>query len=148
MQPDIFSYMKLSHLFVISLGFTFGFASAAQDDVFDFTGAVWATGVSEEDGWYDVNKSSHEEGHVESNMCYAAAASNLIAWWQDGEYGKALLSSAPKEHDAIWQTFVAQNKYYGEGGNSEEDDGGDPASSINWWISGVYYPGTDEEWNR
>lgn len=133
--------MKLTNLFVLSLGLSLGFAAAEEEEEeFAFTGTAWANGVSEDGGWYDINKSSVADGHVESNMCYAASAANLIAWWQNGEYGKDLTTSAPKELADIWQTYVLHNQ--------SVDVGGDPGSALNWWISGVYSPVTGEEWER
>lgn len=132
--------MKLSRLFVISLGLSLGFASADESDEFNFTGTVWASGVSETGGWYDANKINNADGDADDNMCYAASAANLIAWWQNGEYGKNLTSVAPKELDDIWQTYIAHNEDY--------DTGGDPGSALNWWISGTYSPEMAEEWER
>lgn len=40
--------------------------------------SIWAPGVSRESGWVDVNKSWNGD----SNMCWAAAASNVLQWWQ------------------------------------------------------------------
>lgn len=124
--------MKLTTLLSLSLGLTVGVATAA-DAVYDAatgTGTVWANGVNEDGGWYDVNKSSLADGHVESNMCYAASAANLIAWWQNGEYGVS--SDAPTDINDIWNTFVSNNL--------TADEGGDTLSAINWWVSGVYAP--------
>ena len=101
--------MKLTTLLSLTLGLTVGVATAA-DAVYDAatgTGTVWANGVSELGGWYDVNKSSLEDGHREANMCYAASAANLIAWWQNGEYGVS--SEAPTDIDDIWNVFVNNN---------------------------------------
>ena len=43
---------------------------------------VFADGVSSTTGWYDVNKKATGlNGDI--NMCWAAASSNIIQWWQD-----------------------------------------------------------------
>ena len=70
-------------------------------------------------------------------MRYAAAAGNLIAWWQNGEAGSQLTSEAPKDLDTIWQTFIDANL--------EWDGGGDPLGALNWWIAGLYIPDVREE---
>ena len=124
--------MKLTHLLLLTLGLSVGFAAAADfayDEATE-TGTVWANGVNESGGWYDINKSSVEDGHVEANMCYAASATNLIAWWQNGEYGVS--SSAPTGLNDIWNVFVSNNQ--------TPDEGGEALSAINWWVSGVYVP--------
>jgi hypothetical protein len=70
-------------------------------------------------------------------MCYAASATNFIAWWQNGGWqGESKVfqpnQAAPSTIDDIWKQYIEHNK------NKEE--GGDPLSAINWWISGVYAP--------
>ena len=131
-----FPYMKLKHLFALSLGLTFGssFAEAAT-----YTGSFWTDGVSEAGGWYDAEKTLIE-GDSDDNMCYAASASNLIAWWQNGKVGSTLTSDAPRQLEGIWKDFVSNNQI--------QDQGGDALSAINWWVSGVYMPKTPEEWER
>lgn len=43
---------------------------------------VFANGVTLTSGWYDVNKfKSGDNG--DTQMCWAASASNIIQWWQD-----------------------------------------------------------------
>ena len=42
---------------------------------------VFADGVTLNSGWYDVNKLKRAGADI--NMCWAAAASNIIQWWQD-----------------------------------------------------------------
>ena len=127
--------MKLKHLFALSLGLAFGssFAEAAT-----YTGSFWTDGVSESGGWYDAEKTRVED--MDDNMCYAASASNLIAWWQNGKVGSTLTSDAPRQLEDIWKEFVSNNQI--------QNEGGDALSSINWWVSGVYMPKTPEEWER
>ena len=43
---------------------------------------VFADGVSQSSGWYDVNKMA-AGNNGDTMMCWAAAASNMIQWWQD-----------------------------------------------------------------
>lgn len=138
--------MNRTPLLVLSLGLSFGFAFAEDEGM--YTGLYLANGLSEESGvisgWYDAEKTPEEV--KDDSMCYAASASNIIAWWQNSKY--ALASEAPKELNDIWNTFVRNNQ--------KEDTGGSPLSAINWWISGVYTPvrnnswaeGGDELWDR
>lgn len=43
----------------------------------------WLNGVSTEGGWKDVNKVMDKSIDGDSALCWAAAASNIIAWWQE-----------------------------------------------------------------
>ncbi|MBO5683385.1 MAG: IdeS/Mac family cysteine endopeptidase [Akkermansia sp.] len=125
--------MKPLHHLVLSLGLTLGIASAAIEyDIPDNYTTVWAQNVSETSGWYDVNKTSVDAGHPESLMCYAASASNLIAWWQNIYYENLITSSTPPDVKDIWNKYVANNQQTYKGGFIH--------SAINWWISGVYVP--------
>ena len=140
--------MKLGSILGLSLGFSLGFAFAEDEMI--YKGLYLASGLSEENGvitgWYDANKTDADDPDLQDekpgpddNMCYAASAANLIAWWQNSKY--ALSSSALNySHEQIWDTFVRNNTDY--------DAGGDPLSAINWWISGVYAPvnSTDKNW--
>lgn len=132
--------MKLTYLFALSLGLSVAHATAGAVNTGNFTGTVWANGVSQADGWYDANKIDNSDGDADDYMCYAASASNLIAWWQNGGNVNTVPSTTPTELDDIWQTFLDNNLDY--------EEGGDTLASINWWISGVYAPETKEEWNR
>lgn len=48
------------------------------------TKTIFAPGVTADSGWYDVNKKSTQaRQYSDSNMCWAAASSNLLQYWQD-----------------------------------------------------------------
>lgn len=133
--------MKPLHYLVLSLGLTLGLASAATEyEIPDTYTTVWAQNVNENGGWYDVNKVSVDDGHVEANMCYAASASNLIAWWQNIYCENQITSTTPPDVNDIWQQYIKCNAL--------PESGGHTLSAINWWISGVYAPLTDDgtEW--
>ena len=141
--------MKPLHYLVLSLGFSLGIASAAVEyDIPDNYKTVWAQNVDETVGWYDVNKSSLEAGHPEAMMCYAASASNLIAWWQNIYCESLMTSTIPPDVNDIWKKYVDNNLV--------PESGGNPLAAINWWISGVYAPvdgnkwasEDDDRWNR
>lgn len=62
------------------------------------TTTIFAPGVTQNSGWYDVNKKSTEQSpQKDFTYCWAATASNLIRWWQDGYVasGKTLPSGVP-----------------------------------------------------
>lgn len=131
--------MKFTRLLILSLGLSLGISGAAamDDSAAPVIENVWAKGLSatytekgwEVSGWYDAQKTS-TQGDMDDNMCYAASAANLLAWWQNGE--DALESEAPRDLDAIWKTLVDNNQI--------QSSGGDALSVINWWMSGVYAP--------
>ncbi|MBR5895853.1 MAG: IdeS/Mac family cysteine endopeptidase [Akkermansia sp.] len=103
--------MNFTHYLTLTLGTAIGgiTATASTFDELTRTGVVWATGVSKEEGWYDANKNAPWDGDADDLMCYAACAANLVAWWQNGEYGKKLTSSAPGDIDSIWKKYVTSN---------------------------------------
>ena len=129
--------MKAFHHLMLSVGLTLGVASAAVEyDIPDTYTTVWAQNVNRDGGWYDVNKASLEEGHQEALMCYAASASNLIAWWQKIYCESQITSTTPPDVNAIWKKYVDHNQ--------EPNKGGFIQAAFNWWISGVYSPLTPD----
>lgn len=97
---------------------------------------LWVDGVSRSGGWYDANKANPYEQDGDNALCYAASASNLIAWWQS-KY--TVPTGTPNTIDAIWAR-------YKEGSNT--DTTGDIGAAVQWWLTGVYMPTTDEEGTR
>ncbi len=131
--------MKLLNVVIGTLGLTGCICSAAETGGAGmYTGAVWTEGVSAAGGWYDVDKSQADTR--DDMMCYAASASNLITWWQNGSYGSQLTSSAPGNLDGVWTTYLDYSKNHASGG--------DPLAAINWWLSGVYAPANEAEAER
>lgn len=106
------------------------------------TETFWAHGVSAEGGWYDANKTHDDDGidngwsmtypndpsgngaKTDDNMCYAASAANLLAWWQ-AQYEP--VAGVPQGVNSIWQTMVA---------NSTLDAGGNMPGAVQWWLTG------------
>ena len=135
--------MKLSRSLVLSLGLTLGMTSAYGATN---TGSYWTQGVSEAGGWYDINKTANVDPDIleaDDNMCYAAAAANVLAWWQNSPAGSTLTSNSPTGLENIWQELVSCNQLW--------DTGGDPLLVVNWWVSGVYFPAGMEDsaaWER
>ncbi|MBR4311164.1 MAG: IdeS/Mac family cysteine endopeptidase, partial [Akkermansia sp.] len=135
--------MKLSRSLVLSLGLTLGMTSAYGATN---TGSYWTQGVSEAGGWYDINKTENEDPDIleaDDSMCYAAAAANVLAWWQNSPAGSTLTSNSPTGLENIWQELVSCNQ--------EWDAGGDPLLVVNWWVSGVYFPADMDDsaaWER
>lgn len=97
---------------------------------------LWVDGVSQSGGWHDANKANPGAADGDNNLCYAASASNLIAWWQS-RY--TVPTGTPNTLDAIWAR-------YKKGSNT--DTGGDTGGAVQWWLTGVYMPLTTEEQER
>ncbi len=116
--------MKLSILVLLALSAALSTATAAQ---------AWVDGVSRTSGWYDANKANPYAQDGDNDLCWAASASNLIAWWQD-KYNTP--AEIPTDIDDIWSTF--KNKV-------AADEGGDTHAAFQWWLTGVYVPTTDAE---
>ncbi len=89
-----------------------GLASAAT---------FWVEGVSLKSGWYDADKDSRDVG----NMCWAATASNMLAWWQDRN--PQFKEMGPQGHEAIWNTYR----------QAFQNCSGEPFYVLQWWFNGV-----------
>ena len=106
---------------------------------------VFAEGVSFTSGWYDVNKKA-EGNNGDINMCWAAAASNMIQWWQDRYVaaGKSLPSTAvtgpgTKSHGSYGRYELAlMDIFHSDWDNSK---GGNPEQAIPWYFEGKLYGG-------
>lgn len=63
--------------------------------------AYWVRGVTAESGWYDADKEQESDG----DFCWAAAAANMTAWWQDRhpELQRRLPDSRGLR--ALWATY-------------------------------------------
>ena len=87
----------------------------------------WAKGLATSegqlvDGWWDADKT----GVADSQLCWAAASANMLAWWQV-QYGLADFStSVPGTADAIFGTMSAN--WANVSGREEY--------GLVWWISG------------
>ncbi len=105
---------------------------------------IWVNGVSRENGWHDANKTHADDPEYDSfynptypndstdngaktddNMCYAAAAANVLAWWQNQF---VIPDTVPQGVDSIWNTFVM---------NSTINSGGTVPAAIEWWLNGT-----------
>ncbi len=81
------------------------------------------------------NKDNYRDAYnvtMWGSMCWAANASNVIAWWQDqlAEQGYAVPANAPK-----------QGNVYPEYKAAFDNQGGYTENAIEWWIDGYYYNG-------
>ena len=87
---------------------------------------AWAPGVSREGGWVDYDKDAINKPYMDDEgMCWAAAASNVITWWQNHNADQLTSSSLPT-HNA-WDVYrlVYLNI------------GGVPSNAFNWYINGI-----------
>lgn len=100
------------------------------------TATLWISGVSEDGGWYDVNKANPGAADGDNNLCYAAAASNLIAWWQ---CRYRIEETIPNTAESIWTAYKEA---------SNEDVGGDVGAAVQWWLSGIDSPVSEDDESR
>ena len=106
---------------------------------------VFAEGVTISSGWYDVNKKG-EGANGDINMCWAAASSNMIQWFQDRYVaaGKSLPAGAvtgpgTKSYGSYGPYELALMEiYHSDWDNSK---GGHPEEAIPWYFEGKLYGG-------
>ncbi|MDO4222385.1 MAG: hypothetical protein Q4C88_09735, partial [Akkermansia sp.] len=77
-------------------------------------------GVTEAKGWYDGDKS----GPSDRQMCWAASAANMIAWWQDRNADTHGQTQAPTGKN-VWETMK----------KAFDNTAGSPMAATNWWFS-------------
>ena len=92
---------------------------------------IWVQGVNAQSGWYDANK--RFDG-VDDYLCWAAAASNVLSWWQDRNAELAIASGAPLGNDAIWSDFV---KSFGNWNQDKKEYGGYEVDGFHWYLDGT-----------
>lgn len=88
----------------------------------------WVDGVGLTYGWTDYNKNNVEDG--DDYLCWAAAASNVINWWQN-RY--EIPAAAPRGED-IWTTFKNSTNPI----LPIEKRGGNASCGFQWWLTGIY----------
>ena len=109
------------------------------------TSIVFAEGVTISSGWYDVNKKG-KGVNGDINMCWAAASSNMIQWFQDRYVaaGNTLPSTAvngagTKAYGSFEPYELAlMEVYHDEWDNTR---GGHPEEAIPWYFEGKLYGG-------
>ncbi len=89
----------------------------------------WADGLVTADnklvsGWWDADKS----GMGDTQLCWAAASANMLAWWQT-QYGVNEFTSSvvPTTADGIFGSFVS----------NWANVSGRESYGLTWWISGA-----------
>lgn len=96
-------------------------------------------------GWFDCNKTFEYEGDF--NMCWAAAASNLIHWWlaQNEKYIEAYDERYGLEYDDItrpqnYSKMTEENQQHSEVFNffklCFDDLGSWDTGAVNWFVNG------------
>ena len=109
------------------------------------TSIVFAEGVTISSGWYDVNKKgAGDNGDI--NMCWAAAASNIIQWWQDRYVAAGNTLPAGAINGVGTKTYGVYSPYelalmevfHDDWDNSH---GGNVEHAIPWYFEGSLYDG-------
>ena len=108
------------------------------------TAIYFAEGVSQTSGWYDVNKMA-AGANGDTMMCWAAAASNMIQWWQDRyvaaggtlPYG-AVTGAGTQYHSGTGfgrcYELALMDVYHSQWTNLER--GSQPDYAISWYFEG------------
>ena len=76
---------------------------------------VWVPGVSMAGGYIDINKSGDIFNGPDSKMCWAATASNVIAWWQSKAAASAIPAGTPRTQAEIYKAFTDSFNNFGRG---------------------------------
>lgn len=89
---------------------------------------IWAPGVSFEKGWKDVDKLLTDEAG-DSSLCWAAAASNVMSWWQEqnASHLANYKEGIPQGEQAIFDAF--NNAFYNKGF--------DGYAGLRWFMDGA-----------
>ena len=106
---------------------------------------VFADGVTLSSGWYDVNKKgAGDNGDI--NMCWAAAASNMIQWFQDRYVAQggtlpagAIDGPGTKYYGNFAPYELALMELYHDGWNNNK--GGHVEQAIPWYFENKLYGG-------
>ncbi len=116
--------------------------TATQPDPSNYE-VVFADGVTMTSGWYDVNKVA-QGNNGDINMCWAAAASNMLQWFQDNykKAGGTLPAGCPDgpgknaigPMSHVYELEIMET-FWNEWDNSE--GGGQPSEAIAWYFEGV-----------
>lgn len=108
----------------------YAFSTVKGDKRYSTMGLKWKAGY----GWYDCNKTNPSAGSGgDSEMCWAAAASNMIHWWldQNKEYVDRLGYDGPKDYIRSTESAVFnlyKEAFYNEGQHSY--------NALNWFFTG------------
>lgn len=106
---------------------------------------VFADGVTISSGWYDVNKKgAGDNGDI--NMCWAAAASNMIQWFQDryvaqgGSLPAGAIDGPGTKYYGNFAPYelALMEVYHDQWDNSH---GGNVEYAIPWYFEGKLYGG-------
>lgn len=85
---------------------------------------IWTQGTNNGTNIFDADKS--EDCHDDDLLCWAASASNMIAWWQRQNPEAAAAAQAPMDVEDIWEVYK----------KTFQDQGGDRYSALDWWFEG------------
>lgn len=124
---------------------------------------VFLENVSESGGWYDCNKKTKWDWGtkpdpnplnppisarpsawsgipLDTQLCWAAAASNVLQWWQDTR--SDLKPTTPNGKSATYDAMpeVSQLSIFQTIAGSWTDKGGSVEQAYNWWFNGGKHP--------
>lgn len=99
----------------------------------------------EDFGWFDCNKTFNYDG--DGNMCWAAAASNLIHWWMaqnrkyieayDKEYGPEYKGiDRPEKYSKMTETNQQHSEVFNLFKSCFNNQGSWDTGGVNWYVNG------------
>lgn len=127
----------------------FGLSFSLSVDALAAAGSAWASGVSQEKGWIDANKTM-EKG---SSMCWAATSANMLQYWQNAYVaaGNALPGEAPHGYTIGSEISTgSQSQIFDYFLNNWTDFGGAAEYGVPWYLTGGFfdsYP-TGSSWSQ
>ncbi len=110
------------------------FSADSQNRV---TGTLFAPGVSRDKGWKNATK---EWGHRDSSLCFAAASSNLIAWYLQ-RYKELNPQDTQDFETHEEQIFEHFRKGW------DPNSGGESKEALSWYFTGKFPSGQDQPSN-
>ena len=78
--------------------------------------------LSNSTGIFDATKN----WQTDKGLCWAAACSNLVTWWQNQQDQDRLPSNVPTDNQAIWDVYRT----------AFDDNGGFIEQGVKWWFTG------------
>lgn len=102
-------FFRASAFAAVALPLAAALAPSARAEV------VWVPGASMSGGYIDINKSGDIFNGPDSQMCWAATASNVIAWWQSKAAASAIPAGTPRTQAEIYKAFTDSFNNVGRG---------------------------------
>lgn len=119
--------MKLTRSLIFLLASTAALSPLSAVEIWTKDKTQASGYVSRDGGYFDADK---QYDGTDNWLCWAASASNMIAWWQNQNPGAQVAApETPSGIQDIWQTY--KDTFY--------NTGADRYCGIDWWFEGDNY---------